>query len=162
MGYAAEKLDETSRLETSVGTVAAVVPLRRRAEGVERAVLAFPAALLPLLPVPVRLDLEGPGGRRFSVVLDEAEAEARRATEPVVLGPRDWELVVLGVESDRLRPMDVASLLEARARGPLTEDDVLAGAQPDPARGLDAGRVLTRLGLVVRSCETIERARDAA
>lgn len=162
MGYAAEKLGEDQHLNTSVGALAPVVPLRPRPEAVERAVLAFPAALLPLLPVPVQLDLEGPGGRRFAVVLDDRAAEERRARGGLVLDGRDWELLVLGVESDRLRPIDLGDLLDARARGPLTEADVLAGANPDRARGFTAGRVLGRLGVVVRSCGTIELHRDAA
>lgn len=156
MGYAAEKINEIDEFGAPAA-IAPVVPLRPHREA-ERAVLAFPAALLPLLPVPVTLELEGVGGQRFSVVLDDERAVERRSRGEAVLDAQDWERLVLGVESDRLRANDLAGLLVLRRERPLTDADVLAGANADPPRGFSTARVLARLGVAVRTC--IARDRD--
>jgi hypothetical protein len=164
MGHAARNLNENDCLKQDIGALAPVLPFRPRPlpEAPERAVLAFPAGLLPHLPVPLQLEVEASGGR-FAVVLDDHEAEERRARGALVLDGRDWELLVLGVESDRLRPMDLGPLLALRRERRLTEEDVLAGARGEPPRGASTAQILARLGVVLRSCAPVEAAqRDAA
>jgi hypothetical protein len=151
-------------LKQDTGALAPVLPFRPRPlpEAPERAVLAFPAGLLPHLPVPLQLEVEA-SGERFAVVMDDREAEERRAHGALVLDGRDWELLVLGVESDRLRPIDLGPLLALRRERRLTEEDVLAGARGEPPRGASTAHILARLGAVLRRCATIEAAqRDAA
>lgn len=163
MGYAARIINEYEPLPHVAGTLAPVLPFRPRPlpDAPERAVLAFPAGLLPHLPVPLQLEVEA--SERFAVVFDDREAEERRTRGALVLDGRDWELLVLGVESDRLRPIDLGPLLTLRRERRLTEADVLAGARGEPPRGSSTAHVLTRLGLVLRSCAPVETAqRDAA
>lgn len=161
MGHAAENIGFVDSVdavepgrERDRGRLADVVPLRP--DAIDRAVLAFPAELVALLPVPVALDLATVGGRRFGVIFDDEAAERRRSAGGTVLDAADWAVVVCATESDRLRPMDVADVLAARREGPLVLDSVLGGARPDPARGWSLARVLSRLGVVVHGAAIIE------
>jgi hypothetical protein len=164
MGDAARNLNEYECLQHGAGALAPVLPFRPRPlpDAPERAILAFPAGLLPHLPVPLQLELEA-NGQRFAVVLDDVQAEADRARGALVLDGRDWELLVLGVESDRLRPIDLGPLLALRRERRLAEADVLAGARGEPPRGSSTAQVLARLGVLLRTCAPLEPAqRDAA
>lgn len=170
MGVAAEKMSEfggeTLNLgggDAANGPVSRVADVvRLRPEAIDRALLAFPAELIGLLPVPVALDLGTTEGRRFSVVFDDEVARQRRQSGGVVLDAADWEVVVTATESDRLRPMDVVEVLSARREGPLVRDAVMGGARPDPARGWSLARVLARLGVVVHGAALLEPSLPAA
>ena len=129
-------------LITSVGRVPAVRPVAP----IDRGILAFPAALLGHLPVPVELELAIPGGRTLAVVLDPGEATVRRADGEDVLDGADWEVVVTATESDRLFAAQLTDVVAMRRQGPLVLDRVMDGARPDEPRGLSVERVLERIG----------------
>lgn len=144
-------------LQTSVGRVLAIRPERE----VDRAILAFPAALIGQLPVAVTLELAA--GRPFAVVFDPLEADERRAAGEDVLDGADWEMVVTAAESDRLFAAQLSELVSMRREGPLALDRVLGGARPDAPMGWSVARVLERVGArVLRAAVAPMRALPSA
>ena len=127
-------------------------PVSEPTSSVHAGLLAFPAALLPGLPVPVCLELSDGAGNVLFVATGSEEALRLRETEHVtVLDGDEWSALVVGAESDRVFPGDLAVLLGTRGPGRITLEAALSYARPDPPRGWSVATVLSRLGLSPRA-----------
>ena len=115
-------------------------------------VLSMPARLLLELPLSPSLALHVPGVE--GIVRVSADGEADEGDLGFDLD--EWRALVLGVEADRVWPLDLTAFCRRKAAEPayrLEPVDALAGGQPDPRETWDLATVLDRLGVELLGVE---------
>jgi hypothetical protein len=113
---------------------------------------AFPAELLPGLPLAVTLWLEVPGAPVpvCFTTAEQAPGSEGVLADRIVFGRDELAALVVGVQSDRVWRKELLGMCFEKWRRPalrISEADALAGAQRDEhEQGWSLARVLDRLG----------------